>query len=175
MAVTVWHIISGVAGAVQVSLRAVFSKYSITPARALNFGPVVYNSTAGPRTVEVTNVGEVPVNLRLFDPAKGLVCCHLTLLHMHDESPHKVWQVGPACQPDMLQLAILYHCGLAESLHAAYGFTNNAPFMLAVVTALPQLREAGKPDLALLMLFPTPKKRTDNYTQLPPSSEFFPA
>ena len=75
MAVTVWHIISSVVGAVQVSLRAVFSKYSITPARALNFGPVVYNSTAGPRTVEVTNVGEVPVNLRLFDPAKGLVCC----------------------------------------------------------------------------------------------------
>ena len=57
----------------QVSVRAVFSKYSITPARALNFGPNLYNTTAGPRTLEVTNVGEVPVNLRLFDPARGLV------------------------------------------------------------------------------------------------------
>lgn len=65
-------------GAVQVSVRAVFSKYSITPARALNFGPVIYNSTAGPHTLEVTNVGEVPVNLRLFDPVKGLVSCCLT-------------------------------------------------------------------------------------------------
>ena len=60
-------------GDIQISARAVFSKYSITPARALNFGPAMYNTTAGPRTLEVTNVGEVPVNLRLFDPAKGLV------------------------------------------------------------------------------------------------------
>jgi len=58
---------------IQISARAVFSKYSITPARALNFGPAMYNTSAGPRTLEVTNVGEVPVNLRLFDPAKGLV------------------------------------------------------------------------------------------------------
>ena len=73
------HTVSRLLDAVQVSVRAVFSKYSITPARALNFGPVIYNSTAGPRTLEVTNVGEVPVNLRLFDPVKGLVscCCHL--------------------------------------------------------------------------------------------------
>lgn len=58
---------------IQISARAVFSKYSITPARALNFGPAMYNTSTGPRTLEVTNVGEVPVNLRLFDPAKGLV------------------------------------------------------------------------------------------------------
>lgn len=77
-AVTGCRIVRPLPGAVQVSLRAVFSKYSITPARALNFGPVVYNSTAGPRALEVTNVGEVPVNLRLFDPIKGLVCSHLT-------------------------------------------------------------------------------------------------
>ncbi|KAL0040642.1 hypothetical protein WJX79_000331 [Trebouxia sp. C0005] len=57
---------------VKISARAVFSKYSITPARALNFGPAMYNTSTGPRTLEVTNVGEVPVNLRLFDPAKGL-------------------------------------------------------------------------------------------------------
>ena len=60
-------------------MRAVFSKYSITPARAINFGPVIYNTTAGPRTLEVTNVGEVPVNLRLFDPVKGLVSCMFAL------------------------------------------------------------------------------------------------
>lgn len=70
-----WHIVSSLLDAVQVNVRAVFSKYSITPARALNFGPVIYNSTAGPHTLEVTNVGEVPVNLRLFDPVKGLVSC----------------------------------------------------------------------------------------------------
>ena len=57
----------------QLSARAVFSKYSVTPARALNFGPITYNTNAAPRTVEVTNVGEVPFSLRLFDPAKGLV------------------------------------------------------------------------------------------------------
>ncbi len=57
----------------QISARSVFSKYSIMPARALNFGPVMYNTNAGPRSLEVTNVGEVPVVLRLFDPAKGLV------------------------------------------------------------------------------------------------------
>ena len=56
----------------QLGVRAVFSKYSITPARALNFGPVTYNTAALPRTVEVTNIGEVPFNLRLFDAAKGL-------------------------------------------------------------------------------------------------------
>ena len=49
-----------------------FSKYSITPARALNFGPVTFNTAALPRALEVTNVGEVPFNLRLFDPIKGL-------------------------------------------------------------------------------------------------------
>lgn len=65
--------IDGKLAALQISARAVFSKYSITPARALNFGPVLYNTSAGARTLEVTNVGEVPVSLRLFDPAKGLV------------------------------------------------------------------------------------------------------
>ena len=60
---------------VQLSARAVFSKYSVTPARALNFGPITYNTSAAPRTVEVTNVGELPFNLRLFDPAKGMVSC----------------------------------------------------------------------------------------------------
>ena len=70
-----WYTVRSLLVVVQVSVRAVFSKYSITPARALNFGPVIYNSTAGPRTFEVTNVGEVPVNLRLFDPVKGLVSC----------------------------------------------------------------------------------------------------
>lgn len=58
---------------VQISARCVFSKYSITPARALNFGPITYNTNAGTRTLEVANVGEVPATLRLFDPAKGLV------------------------------------------------------------------------------------------------------
>lgn len=56
----------------QMSIRAVFSKYSITPARALNFGPVPFNSPALPRALEVTNIGEVPFTLRLFDPVKGL-------------------------------------------------------------------------------------------------------
>ena len=67
---------------VQLSARAVFSKYSVTPARALNFGPITYNTNAAPRKMEVTNVGEVSFSLRLFDPAKGLVsycpaCSHL--------------------------------------------------------------------------------------------------
>lgn len=57
---------------VQLGIRAVFSKYSITPARALNFGPVTFNTAALPRILEVTNIGEVPFNLRLFDPIKGL-------------------------------------------------------------------------------------------------------
>lgn len=54
------------------SIRAVFSKYSITPARALNFGPVAFNTPALPRALEVTNIGEVPFSLQLFDPVKGL-------------------------------------------------------------------------------------------------------
>eukprot|EP00967_Tisochrysis_lutea_P025869 scaffold29860_cov17-Tisochrysis_lutea.AAC.1 len=42
---------------IRVSLRAVFSKYAITPARGINFGPHTYNTTSKPRTFEITNLG----------------------------------------------------------------------------------------------------------------------
>lgn len=43
---------------VRVSLKAVFSKYAITPARGIDFGPLTYNTTSKPRTFEITNLGE---------------------------------------------------------------------------------------------------------------------
>ena len=42
---------------IRVSLRAVFSKYAITPARGINFGPHTYNTSSKPRTFEITNMG----------------------------------------------------------------------------------------------------------------------
>lgn len=44
----------------QLSVRAVFSKYSITPARGINFGPITYNTTSKPKTFEIHNLGEFP-------------------------------------------------------------------------------------------------------------------
>ncbi|GFH30481.1 MSP domain-containing protein, partial [Haematococcus lacustris] len=40
---------------IRVSVRAVFSKYAITPARGVNFGPQAYNTTSKPRTFELVN------------------------------------------------------------------------------------------------------------------------
>ena len=50
---------------VRVDVRAIFSKYSIMPARGINFGPLVYNTTSEPRTFEVTNNGEFPLTVSL--------------------------------------------------------------------------------------------------------------
>ncbi|KAF5830389.1 hypothetical protein DUNSADRAFT_14652 [Dunaliella salina] len=52
---------------IRVSLRAVFSKYAITPARGINFGPHTYNTTSKPRTFEITNMGDFSFNYRLFN------------------------------------------------------------------------------------------------------------
>ncbi|KAJ9512718.1 hypothetical protein QJQ45_019009 [Haematococcus lacustris] len=60
---------------IRVSVRAVFSKYAITPARGVNFGPQAYNTTSKPRTFELVNTGqhlvgcagEFPFNFRLFN------------------------------------------------------------------------------------------------------------
>lgn len=42
---------------IRVSVRAVFSKYALTPARGINFGPLTYNTTSKPRSFEITNLG----------------------------------------------------------------------------------------------------------------------
>ena len=49
-----------------VSVHAVLSKYSITPARGLIFGPNVYNSESQPRTINVRNEGDFPFHMMLF-------------------------------------------------------------------------------------------------------------
>lgn len=54
----------------QVSVNAVFSKYTITPQKGLNFGPVMYNTTSQAHTFEIANVGEFPFAFALFDTAK---------------------------------------------------------------------------------------------------------
>lgn len=51
---------------VPVSLRAVFSKYTITPARGLNFGPNVYSTDSAPRTINIRNNGDFPFTLALL-------------------------------------------------------------------------------------------------------------
>jgi len=43
---------------IRVSLRAVFSKYAITPARGIHFGPHTYSTTSKPRVFDITNMGE---------------------------------------------------------------------------------------------------------------------
>lgn len=54
------------------SLRAIFNKYSITPARGINFGPLTYNTTSNPRLFTVSNIGEFDFEFKLFDFAVGL-------------------------------------------------------------------------------------------------------
>lgn len=51
---------------IPVRVKAVLSKYSITPARGLNFGPHVYNTESQPRVVNVRNDGDFPFTLALF-------------------------------------------------------------------------------------------------------------
>jgi hydrocephalus-inducing protein len=43
---------------IRVSVKAVFSKYAITPARGINFGPLQYGTSSKPRTFEIANNGE---------------------------------------------------------------------------------------------------------------------
>ena len=65
---------------IRVNLQAVFCKYSLRPARGINFGPLVFNTTSQPRTFEISNTGVFPFDFRLFaygedeegsDAAKG--------------------------------------------------------------------------------------------------------
>lgn len=49
----------------KLSVRSVFSRYALTPARGLNFGPMEFNTVAKPRIFEITNLGEFPVDFNL--------------------------------------------------------------------------------------------------------------
>ena len=66
------HIIEELTGSrestvpIRVNLQAVFCKYSLRPARGINFGPLVFNSTSQPRTFEISNTGVFPFDFRLF-------------------------------------------------------------------------------------------------------------
>ncbi len=61
------------AACLQVNLRAAFSRYAITPARGISFGPVMYNTSSKPRSFDITNMGDFPVTLKVFNLALGLV------------------------------------------------------------------------------------------------------
>eukprot|EP00854_Cymbomonas_tetramitiformis_P000766 gene766-1240_t len=50
---------------IKVDLRAVFTKYTISPVRGINFGPLVYNTTSNPRTFEICNTGEFPFDFSI--------------------------------------------------------------------------------------------------------------
>lgn len=50
---------------IKLSVRSVFSRYALTPARGLNFGPMEYNTVAKPRIFEITNLGEFPMDYSL--------------------------------------------------------------------------------------------------------------
>lgn len=52
---------------IKVDVVAVFSKYSITPARGLSFGPTTYRTQSKPRIFEVQNLGVFPFDFRAFD------------------------------------------------------------------------------------------------------------
>jgi hydrocephalus-inducing protein len=54
----------------KLSGRATFSRYSVTPARGLHFGPVTYNTTSAPRVFEIVNLGEFPFTVKLFPLGK---------------------------------------------------------------------------------------------------------
>ena len=52
---------------IRVNLRAAFTKYNILPARGMNFGPLVYNTTSNPRAFEIANTGEFAFDYDLFN------------------------------------------------------------------------------------------------------------
>ena len=56
---------------IQISGHAVFSKYAVTPARGIHFGPVTYNTASKPKVVEITNLGQFEFKFRLFNHANG--------------------------------------------------------------------------------------------------------
>lgn len=45
---------------IKVNLRAVFTKYTLSPPGGINFGPLMYNTTSNPRVFEIVNTGEFP-------------------------------------------------------------------------------------------------------------------
>jgi len=59
---------------IRVSVRAVFSRYSITPARGINFGPLTYNTTSKPRSFEITNLGAWHALSVCVHPTSTLSC-----------------------------------------------------------------------------------------------------
>ncbi|KXZ49496.1 hypothetical protein GPECTOR_21g722 [Gonium pectorale] len=56
---------------IQISGRAVFSKFAVTPARGIHFGPVTYSTASKPKVVEITNLGQFEFKYRLFNFASG--------------------------------------------------------------------------------------------------------
>jgi hydrocephalus-inducing protein len=50
---------------VKVNLRAVFTKYTLSPPHGINFGPLMYNTTSNPRVFEIVNTGEFPFNVNV--------------------------------------------------------------------------------------------------------------
>lgn len=58
---------------VEVKLRALFSKFSIQPSREINFGPVVADTVAGGKNIQVVNLGEFPFVVQILDPSANKV------------------------------------------------------------------------------------------------------
>lgn len=50
----------------KLTVNAQFSKYAITPARGLHFGPHTYSTSSKPRTFEIANLGEFPFTYNIF-------------------------------------------------------------------------------------------------------------
>eukprot|EP00884_Botryococcus_braunii_P008669 jgi/Botrbrau1/17803/Bobra.0127s0052.1 len=53
---------------VALTLKAVFSKFSIQPSREINFGPTIAGTSAGSKKIQVANLGEFPFTLRVSNP-----------------------------------------------------------------------------------------------------------
>lgn len=49
-----------------------FSKYTCTPQKGLNFGPIIYDTASSAYTFELANIGEFPFVYKLFNLAAGL-------------------------------------------------------------------------------------------------------
>lgn len=56
---------------INLSVRAVFSKYAVTPGCGINFGPTTYKTTSKPKTFEIANLGEFAFDYALFNYGAG--------------------------------------------------------------------------------------------------------
>lgn len=52
---------------IPLSVNSVFSKYSITPARGINFGSIEYNTCSEPATIQISNLGHFPIDYAVFN------------------------------------------------------------------------------------------------------------